>query len=175
MQLRKMHLTAAILVILLVASTTIAGPIESRISAWTLTLPQSLEANSSSWCTWTSCSIGPRLYLAPRSDGSFLVGWTDNYDNGHVSTVSKSSISATHNFAGSRVRGLVAHTDGSYAVLLKNGVILSLSKRGDMEQCLAFINQRYVGLANNNTICQRYDLFLNFTKRVRDNTKHIFF
>ena len=125
----RKNLTAAVPAILLVTSMTFAGPIESRISTLTLTLPQSLEANSSSWCTWGTCSIGPRLYLAPRSDGSYLVGWTDNYGNGHVSTVSGSSISATHNFAGSRIRGLVAHADGSYAVLLKNGVILSLSKR----------------------------------------------
>jgi len=115
--------------ILFVTTATYAGPIESRITITTLTLPQSLEASSSSWCTWTSCTIGPRLYMAPRSDGSFLVGWTDNFGNGHVSTVSGSSISATHNFAGNRVRGLVAHTDGSYAVLLKNGATLSLSKR----------------------------------------------
>jgi hypothetical protein len=129
MRLRTIKPTAAILAILLVASTTIAGPIESRISPSTLTLPQSLEASSSSWCTWTSCTIGPRLYLAPRSDGSYLVGWTDNFGNGHVSTVSGSSISVTHNFAGSRVRGLVAHIGGAYAVLLKNGANLSLSKR----------------------------------------------
>jgi hypothetical protein len=129
MRFGRMNLTAAILAILLVASTTIAGPLESRISAWTLTLPQSLEANTNSWCTWTYCSIGPRLYLAPRSDGSYLVGWTDNFGNGHVSTVSGPSISATHNFAGNRVRGLVAHTDGTYAVLLKSGATLSLSKR----------------------------------------------
>lgn len=114
---------------LIVASSLAAGPIESRITTANLTLPQSLEANSSSWCTWTSCTIGPRLYLAPRADGSFLVGWTDNFGNGHVSTVSGSSISSTHNFTGSRVRGLVAHNDGSYAVLLKNGTTLNLSKR----------------------------------------------
>ena len=130
MRVTALKLPVMILAILLVTSTTTAGPIESRISASTLTLPQSLEANSSSWCTWTSCTIGPRLYLAPRSDGSFLVGWTDNFGNGHVSTVSGSSISATHDFAGNRVRGLVAHNDGTYAVLLKNGAAISLSKRG---------------------------------------------
>ncbi len=129
MRLRAFNLRAAAMTILLVTSTAIAGPIESRISVLTLTLPQSLEANSSSWCTWTYCSIGPRLYLAPRSDGSFLIGWTDNFGSGHVSTVSGSSIAATHDFAGNRVRGLVAHSDGSYAVLLKNGATLSLSKR----------------------------------------------
>jgi hypothetical protein len=129
MRLRAFNLRAAAMTILLVTSTAIAGPIESRISVLTLALPQSLEANSSSWCTWTSCSIGPRLYLAPRSDGSFLIGWTDNFSSGHVSTVSGSSIAATHDFAGNRVRGLVAHSDGSYAVLLKNGATLSLSKR----------------------------------------------
>ncbi len=88
MRLRK-NLTAAILAILLVTSMTIGGPIESRISAYALTLPQSLEASSLSWCTWTGhCYIGPRLYLAPRVDGSYLVGWTDNFGHGHVSTVS---------------------------------------------------------------------------------------
>jgi len=129
MRLRTIDLTVAVLAVFLVTSPTIAGPIESRTSATTLTLPQSLEANSSSWCTWASCSIGPRLYLAPRSDESFLVGWTDNFGDGHVSTVSGSSIITTYNFAGNRVRGLVAHTDGTYAVLLKSGATLSLSKR----------------------------------------------
>ena len=129
MRLSAFDLRAAAMTILLVTSTAVAGPIESRISVLTLTLPQSLEANSSSWCTWTHCSIGPRLYLAPRSDGSFLVGWTDNFGNGHVSTVSGSSIAATHDFSGNRVRGLVAHNDGTYAVLLKNGATISLSKR----------------------------------------------
>ena len=113
----------------LAASSLAAGPIESQIVTSALALPQSLEANSSTWCTWTSCTIGPRLYLASRSDGSLLVGWTDNFGTGHVSMVSDSSISSTHNFTGSRVRGLVVHDDGSYAVLLKNGATLSLSKR----------------------------------------------
>ena len=124
-----MRLIVMILMHLLVASSLAAGPIESRIITSTLTLPQSLEANSSSWCTWTSCTIGPRLYLASRSDGSYLVGWTDNFGNGHVSKVSGSSITSTHNYTGSRIRGLVAHDDGSYAVLLKNGATLSLSSR----------------------------------------------
>jgi len=115
--------------ILWVTSSLAAGPIESRIMTSTLTLPQSLEANSSSWCTWTYCTIGPRLYLATRLDGNHLVGWTDNFGNGHVSVVSGSSISSTHNFTGSRVRGLVAHDDGSYAVLLKSGTTLYLSRR----------------------------------------------
>jgi len=124
-----MRTILAILINILVASSLAAGPIESRIITSALTLPQSLEANSSSWCTWTYCTIGPRLYLAPRSDGSFLVGWTDNFGTGHVSTVTGSSIGSTQNFAGSRVRGLVVHDDGSYAVLLKNGTTLNLSKR----------------------------------------------
>jgi hypothetical protein len=124
-----MNLTVTILVILFSASIALAGPIESRVSTTTLTLPQSLEANSLSFCTWGSCTIGPRLYLAPRTDGSFLVGWTDIFGDGHVSIVSGPSISATHNFAGNRVRGLVAHDDGGYAVLLKDGATLYLSKR----------------------------------------------
>jgi hypothetical protein len=124
-----MRLIVMLLMHLLMAFSLGAGPIESRIVTLTLTLPQSLEANSSSWCTWTYCTIGPRLYLATRSDGNSLIGWTDNFGNGHVSILSGSSISSTHNFTGSRVRGLVAHEDGSYAVLLKSGTTLYLSRR----------------------------------------------
>jgi hypothetical protein len=123
------RLAVSALMILLVTATCDAGPIESRITTTTLTLPQALEADASSWCTWGMCSIGPRLYLAPRSDGTFLVGWTDNSGNGHVSFVSGSSISATHDFSGNRIRGLVAHDDGTYAVLLKVGATLYLSTR----------------------------------------------
>jgi hypothetical protein len=123
------NLSVTLLAIFLVSTTVHAGPVESRITITTLTLPQSLEASASSWCTWGSCSIGPRLYLASRSDGSFLIGWTDNFGDGHVSAVTGSSITATHDFAGNRVRGLVAHDNGTYAVLLKNGATLYLSKR----------------------------------------------
>lgn len=125
----SINLTITILVTLVLTTTAHAGPVEDRIITAPLALPQSLETSSYSWCTWGSCFIGPRLYLAPRSDGTFLVGWTDNLGNGHVSIVTGSSISGTHNFAGNLVRGLVAHEDGSYAVLLKSGVTLSLSKR----------------------------------------------
>jgi hypothetical protein len=115
--------------VLLLPATGLAGPIESRITATPLALPNSLEAASFSWCTWGSCFIGPRLYLAPRSDGSFLVGWTDTLGNGHVSVVVGASINTPYNFDGKLVRGLVAHDDGSFAVLLKTGVTLRLSKR----------------------------------------------
>ncbi len=115
--------------LLCAASALGAGPIESAITTTTLTLPQQLEYSSSSRCTWDPCTLGPRLYLAPRADGTHLVGWSDPSGDGHVSVVSGSSIAATHSFAGRRVRGLVAHSDGTYAVLLKEGVTLSLSKR----------------------------------------------
>jgi hypothetical protein len=115
--------------LLCAASALAAGPLESRIATTSLALPQPLEGGSASWCTWSQCFLGPRLYLAPRQGSSFLVGWTDAAGNGHVSVVTGSTITATHNFSGSRVRGLVAHADGSYAVLLKTGVVLYLSKR----------------------------------------------
>jgi hypothetical protein len=118
-----------ILTLLCAASALAAGPIESRIATTTLSLPQLLEGYTSSRCTWDPCSLGPRLYLAPRVNGSFLVGWTDNSGNGHVSVVSGSAITATHTFSGRKIRGLVAHGDGTYGVLLKEGVILYLSKR----------------------------------------------
>ncbi len=116
-------------VLLCAATALAAGPIESLITTTTLTLPQPLEGYSSSRCTWDPCSLGPRLYLAPRTNGTHLVGWTDTSGNGHVSFVAGSTITATHNFSRRKVRGLVAHGDGTYAVLLKDGVILYLSKR----------------------------------------------
>jgi hypothetical protein len=114
-----------------VFATTTASPetVQSRITTTALQLPQALEAGSASWCTWTQCFLGPRLYLAPRADGSLLVGWTDSSGDGHVSFVSGAAITATHNFAGRKLRGLVAHGDGTYAVLLKDGVVLYLSRR----------------------------------------------
>ena len=114
---------------LVACSAAAAGPLQSQITATTLQLPQPLERASSSWCTWAPCSLGPRLYLAPRADGSFLVGWTDTSGDGHVSFVSGAAISATHTFAGRKLRGLVAHADGTYAVLLKEGVVLYMSRR----------------------------------------------
>lgn len=115
--------------VLCAAAGVAAGPVESRITSTTLNLPSPLEGPTTSRCTWDPCSLGPRLYLAPRADGSYLVGWTDDSDDGHVSVVSGSTITATHTFSGRKVRGLVAHPDGTYAVLLKDGVILYLSKR----------------------------------------------
>jgi len=111
------------------AATGAAGSIGSMILTTTLDLPQPLENGSSSWCTWSQCFLGPRLYLAPRSDGTYLVGWTDSGGTGHVSSVADSSITSTHSFEGKKLRGLVTHGDGTYAVLLKEGVTLFLSKR----------------------------------------------
>ena len=126
---RSLKSVGFFLVLGFAASTWAAGPIENRISTTNLMLPQTLEGYSSSRCTWDPCLLGPRLYLAPRSNGTHLVGWTDNSGNGHVSTVSGSMIAATHDFSGRKVRGLVAHSDGTYAVLLKEGATLYLSKR----------------------------------------------
>lgn len=84
-----------------------------------VTLPASLEGTAGSWCTWGGCSIGPRLYHSPLPNGGTLIGWTDQQGNGHVSLVNGSSV--THwNYAGTAVRGLVAHADNSFAVTLWN-------------------------------------------------------
>lgn len=74
----------------------------------------------SNWGTWSSRSLGPRLYHQPRSDGTTLLGWTDQSGNGHVSVISGSSLTNLKSFSGRRVKGLVAHDDGSYAVMLWN-------------------------------------------------------
>ena len=66
------------------ASVYAAAPIENRIETFTITLPQLLENTSSSWCTWGTCSLGPRLFLAHRADGTHMVGWTDNTNDSHM-------------------------------------------------------------------------------------------
>jgi hypothetical protein len=120
---------AVALALLCAVAARATGPLETRVTTVTLQLPHALEHGATSRCTWNPCTLGPRLYLAPRSNGTFLVGWTDSSGNGHVSVVSGGTITATHNFPNRLVRGLVAHDDGTYAVLLKEGVVLHLSKR----------------------------------------------
>ena len=106
-----------------------AGPLQSRVTTTAVQLPHALEGGSVSWCTWGQCYLGPRLYPAPRADGSLLIGWTDSSGDGHVSVVSGGAITTTYDFPDHKLRGLVAHVDGTFAVLLKEGVDLYLSKR----------------------------------------------
>ena len=96
-----------------------AASLESRVTTFTVTLPQPLSGEQGSWCTWSWCSISPRLYHAPLNDGRTLVGWTDASGNGHVSVINQQgALDATYNFSGKSVRGLVAHPDNQFAILL---------------------------------------------------------
>ena len=109
-----------------------APSLKSLVTEVTLTLPQPLAPMHSSWCTWGWCSISPRLYHEPLADGRTLVGWTDASGNGHVSVVaSGGTLSQTYTYSARSVRGLVAHDDGQFAVLLwdASAEIMWLSKR----------------------------------------------
>jgi hypothetical protein len=106
--------------------------LKSLVTEVTLTLPQPLAATSGNWCTWGGCSLSPRLYHEPLSDGRTLVGWTDSSGNGHVSIIGNSgSLDQTYDFPALSVRGMVAHDDGKFAILLWNSAskIMWLSKR----------------------------------------------
>jgi hypothetical protein len=92
--------------------------LEEYLTHTTLTLPQPLADTTSSWCTWGGCLLGPRLFHAPLPDERTLVGWTDSNGNGHVSVISGASIEHTYNYAAKSLRGLVAHDDGGFAILL---------------------------------------------------------
>lgn len=109
------------------------GPqdIKSLITKTNLTLPNPLEARGGNWCTWTYCSLSPRLYQEPLGIDQALVGWTDLSGNGHVSIIYGSSISRTDTFSSLSVHGLTVHSDGKYAVLLWNSSTntIWLSKR----------------------------------------------
>ncbi len=92
--------------------------LKQRIVKYTLTLPHPLAGSTDSWCTWTYCSIGPRLYHEPLTGGGELVGWTDSSSSGHVSRVVNGNISSTLDITARSVRGLAAQSDGGFAVLL---------------------------------------------------------
>jgi hypothetical protein len=109
-----------------------AADLKSLITKVSITLPQPLGGMESNWCTWSWCSLSPRLYHEPLSGGRSLVGWTDSSDNGHVSTLSQGgSLEGTTDFLNRSVRGLVSHNDDTYAVLLWNPAsqVMLLSKR----------------------------------------------
>lgn len=93
--------------------------LRERITTTTLTLPAALEPAVSAWHLYTMLTLGPRLYHEPLADGRTMIGWTDSAMNGHVSIV-RTSVETTFDFPGEAVRGLVAHADGSFAVLLLN-------------------------------------------------------
>ena len=96
-----------------------------------VTLPHPLAASSGSFCTWNWCTLSPRLYHEPLSDGRTLVGWTDSSDDGHVSVIGNGSIEQTFDFPALSVRGMAVHDDGKFAVLLwsSSSKTMWLSKR----------------------------------------------
>jgi hypothetical protein len=107
------------------------GELRDQISVTSINLPVKLEGTSGNWCTWGGCSLGPRLYHEPLAGGDTLLGWTDEQGDGHISLASGGE--AQHwDFPGTAVRGLVAHDDGAFAVLLWNeeAEVIRLSKRG---------------------------------------------
>jgi hypothetical protein len=106
--------------------------LKSQVTKIPVTLPQPLGGMVQNWCTWGWCSISPRLYHEPLDEGRSLVGWTDSSGDGHVSLLSSSgSIDQTYNYPDRSVRGLVAHEDGKFAVLLWDSAskIMWLSQR----------------------------------------------
>lgn len=102
-----------------VGASTVPLSLKNLVTQATIPLPQPLAGMQSSWCTWEWCSISPRLYHAPLNDGRTWVGWTDNSGNGHVSLIGTSAtLEQTYDFAARSLRGLVAHEDGTFAILL---------------------------------------------------------
>ncbi len=96
------------------AANTLAG----RVTKTSLTLPHPLQGMVATWCTWGWCSVTPRLFHEPMANGGSLVGWTDTSGNGHVSVISPTgSLGQTFDYTGRSLRGLVAHSDGKFAVL----------------------------------------------------------
>jgi hypothetical protein len=102
---------------MLVASGAPAADLGDSVTVTTISLPQNLEGSTGSWGTWGGESLGPRLYLVPRPDGSVLLGWTDSSGTGRISLLTGPSTVEIDSFPGQKLKGLVAHDDGGYAVL----------------------------------------------------------
>ena len=108
-----------------------AATLKSLVTKVSLTLPRPLAGAVNSWCTWAWCTITPRLYHEPLAGGGALVGWTDSSGNGHVSVISAANhLTQTFDYAGHSIRGLVAHSDGTFATLRydSGSTIMWLSK-----------------------------------------------
>ena len=108
------------LFVLLLATGAGAAGLADLVTATPISLGHSLESSIASWGTWGATSIGPRLYLVPRSDGSLFLGWTDSSGTGRISLLANGSATGVDGFTGDKLKGLAVHSDGSYAVLRWN-------------------------------------------------------
>ncbi|MCU7375873.1 hypothetical protein PEC18_34985 [Paucibacter sp. O1-1] len=123
----------------LVSGFAVAGPVATRITTTSLTLPGAAAAAGTSFCLGGYCgNFSPRLYLAPRADGSYWPRWTGSNGAGRVSRISAGGIASTFSYVGEEVRGLVAHDDGGFAVLLRktadNSIRLTRRSASDVQQ-----------------------------------------
>jgi len=112
-----MRIVTILALALLLATGGAAAGLADRVTVTPISLPQNLEPNTGSWGTWGPQSIGPRLYLVPRPDGTALLGWTDSSGTGRISRLSGAAATAFDSFPGHKLKGLVVHADDSYAVL----------------------------------------------------------
>jgi len=114
-------------------TSTSPASLKAQITEVTVALPHPLEENAGNWCTWGGCSISPRLYHEPLADDRTLIGWTDSIGDGHVSVISGDTIERTFDFPAKSIRGLVAHDNGAFAVLLWNSdsKVIWLSKSSE--------------------------------------------
>ena len=109
-----------------------AAGLKNRITQATSSLPHPLGGNTSTWCTWGGCTISPRLYHEPLSNGSELVGWTDATGDGHVSVAAAKAMWLSKRAA-----------DGSevWSTNLKDS--LTSFNPGIGDSCLAYGSGRY--------------------------------
>lgn len=90
------------------------------IEKHTVQLPDRLETFIPAETLWNwGGSLNPRLYHEPMADGRTMLGWTDRNYRGHVSIINANGDALEQTFDFDfPVRGLVAHADGTFAVLL---------------------------------------------------------
>ena len=122
----------AILFLLSFAGTAVAA-IADRLTSVSIPHARPLEGSYTAFCLQGAlCQLGPRLYVAPVSATTTLVGWTDDQLTGHVARIHGSVTSAILELPATRVRGLTANPDSSFGLLaweLGTGV-MRLSQRG---------------------------------------------
>ncbi len=96
------------------------------------------------------------VYLAPLAGGGAKIAWSDSNRGVHLTTVDADDQRIGHDIElnGDEVRGLVAHEDGSTAMMVVSGKVLSFVKLdADGEQV---IRKDYLGLQSETTIGSKW-------------------
>ena len=90
----------------------------AHVTRTVVALPEQAIGGGAAYGTWETAGIGPRPYHDRYPDGSMLSGYTGASGAGHATVIDDGLVVDDFSFPGLAVRGVVAHDDGGFAVLL---------------------------------------------------------